>query len=97
MTHDDTCAHFQAWLENKDPKLVQSVYGSLFKEVIVQPHDLNTSYERDFGSFGGGLAGKPVRSVLNKPAFVQVCLSTPPSILTLRNATPVYASNGTES
>jgi hypothetical protein len=50
----------QAWLENKEPKLVQSVYGSLFKEVIVQPSDLSTSYEQHFGSFGCGLSGKTV-------------------------------------
>ena len=75
LTDDDAFAHFQAWLENKDPKLVQSVYGSLFKEVIVQPNDLNTTYERDFGSFGGGLAGKPVHFVWKTIPFLCAGLS----------------------
>ena len=43
---------------------MQSVYGSLFKEVIVQPSDLSTSYEQNYGSFGGGLSGKPVYFLL---------------------------------
>ena len=69
----------QAWLENKEPKLVQSVYGSLFKEVIVQPADVSTSYEQDFGSFGGGPAGKPVRFLLLICDLFHALILTPPN------------------
>lgn len=54
--------HMQAWLENKDPKSMQSVYGSLWKEVIVQPDKMTyaSRYVQDFGSMKAGLAAKPV-------------------------------------
>jgi hypothetical protein len=38
------------------------VYGSLWKEVIVQPAGLVSSYTQDYGAFGEGAAGKTVCS-----------------------------------
>ena len=60
--------HGQAWLENKEPRLVQSMYGSLWKEVIVQPNaeGFKSSYTQDFGLFGGGLPSKPARVPLDQ-------------------------------
>ena len=58
--------HGQAWLENKEPKTVQSVYGSLWKEVIVQPADVVSSYAQDYGAFGGGTVGKTLHSPMDQ-------------------------------
>ena len=52
--------HGQAWLENKPPKLVQTTFGTQWKEVVVhpEPDNFRSNYSYDFGTFGDGQAGR---------------------------------------
>uniref|UniRef100_A0A7S0VGR9 Uncharacterized protein n=1 Tax=Hemiselmis tepida TaxID=464990 RepID=A0A7S0VGR9_9CRYP len=45
------------YLANKPPRK-DIAYGKKWKEVIVQPHDMPTTYQTDYGEFGDGIMEK---------------------------------------
>ena len=50
------------------------MYGSLWKEVIVQRPDVTSSYVQDYGLFGAGVIGKPVSLHIHIYMYVCICM-----------------------